>query len=82
MQLYETIFNKININLLSFSNVNCHIFNCGFTANCDTCMTFLLTIEKKCSPLPEQPRQHLLKLGYDPQLPLNPLLILVRFGEI
>jgi hypothetical protein len=45
-------------------------------------MTFLLTIEKKCSPLPEEPRQHFLKLGYGAQLPLNPLLILVRFGEI
>jgi hypothetical protein len=46
-------------------------------------MTFLLTIEKKLSLLPEMdPRQHLLKLGYGAQLPVDPLLILVRFGEI
>jgi hypothetical protein len=45
-------------------------------------MTFLLTIEKKCSPLPEEPRQHFLKLAYGPQLPVDALLILVRFGEI
>jgi hypothetical protein len=45
-------------------------------------MTFWPTTEKNRSLLPEQPRQHLLKLGYGAQLPLNPLLILVRFGDI
>ena len=47
MQPDENTLNKININLLSLGKVNCHIFNCGLTTNCDTCMTFLLTIEKK-----------------------------------